>query len=870
MIRKIQSFSRLTKNAVFQAIVGSGLFLLVAAFIMLMTESTQDDSGINSFFQSLWFSIVTVTSVGYGDLSPLTPLGKIAAIVIMFIGVGYIGVLTGIITSWLVERNRKKVLGLVPVKEMQEHFLICGWKQGMSDLLKDILLLHKKESIHLVLVNNAEAQEVNELRQDPSLRDFHFFSGDYTNTEVLLNACGNRASKVLILADELSGRPAEEIDFETVLAAIAIKRIYPQIYAIVEIIQPKFSLYLQNIDIEEIITNRFNARALICNMILMSGMNNVFKKLFSMRSGILKIITIADEYVGKTYQDLKDNVNNAIVIGILENTGNLRIRKNEKMNRIQKTVTIKSAIQGLMEIKKMEGNVPVFNPAPDYIVKENCSLIVLDVDPRDLNKNHPKEVIIEKIASKPPPGEIIPVQLEKLAEKAENWIDFTRRAMKVGLEVYQYRNEIAGVICREKKYTFESLYIPAELIARLNWLFEKKQTIEETIVDVIDNALDKAYSWQDFFSILNREDMNIYLYRGNVYGVVHKKKRYNFQTLGISKKVIEEINKHKELFSRTSKKKDPQEQDGEAKYLTLSEFMKEFKKERIVLKSRPGREGLLLICGWKPQIIEMVEFILNHHGNHSAEWHKIVVVADTDNENANVFLSHFGENPSVELYRGDFVDGRVLKHAGLLQATKVIILAETDSGKSFEEIDAKTVLTAMMIGSMNKQAYQVAEILDKRYEEALDQANVEEIFLEDEFIRIMLSNGSHGLGITKVLSEIINLESTLLDIADINRDYINRDFGDLRRDYYLPGKMILGILEETGNIYARKSEKINQAQIQSNIGGQVEELMKVKGMVPNKVVIAPDNEYTINPNAKLILINTNNPESWDNYLELLA
>ncbi|MCG8337995.1 MAG: hypothetical protein MJE63_26125 [Proteobacteria bacterium] len=66
-----------------------------------------------------------------------------------------------------------------------------------------------------------------------------------------------------------------------------------------------------------------------------------------------------------------------------------------------------------------------------------------------------------------------------------------------------------------------------------------------------------------------------------------------------------------------------------------------------------------------------------------------------------------------------------------------------------------------------KKAYKVAEILDKRYKESLEQANVEEIYLEDEFTRIMLSNGSHGVGITRVINEWLNFKNTSLRTRSI-------------------------------------------------------------------------------------------------------
>ncbi len=154
-------FSRLRQNGFFQASVGFLAYLVFAAVVMLVIESAEKDSGFDNFFQAMWFTIVTVTTVGYGDMSPLSPAGKVAAVCIMFVGIGYSGILTGNITSWLVEKNRKKSLGLVPLKKKQDHFIVFGWRPDLAKLLIDILELHRETSKFLVLVNNVNINKVN-------------------------------------------------------------------------------------------------------------------------------------------------------------------------------------------------------------------------------------------------------------------------------------------------------------------------------------------------------------------------------------------------------------------------------------------------------------------------------------------------------------------------------------------------------------------------------------------------------------------------------------------------------------------------------------------------------------------------------------
>ena len=67
------------------------------------------DSGFTSIPVSIYWAIVTLTTVGYGDISPQTPIGQIRASLIMIIGYGIIAVPTGIVTAELTRATRQEV-----------------------------------------------------------------------------------------------------------------------------------------------------------------------------------------------------------------------------------------------------------------------------------------------------------------------------------------------------------------------------------------------------------------------------------------------------------------------------------------------------------------------------------------------------------------------------------------------------------------------------------------------------------------------------------------------------------------------------------------------------------------------------------------
>ena len=196
-----------------------------------------------------------------------------------------------------------------------------------------------------------------------------------------------------------------------------------------------------------------------------------------------------------------------------------------------------------------------------------------------------------------------------------------------------------------------------------------------------------------------------------------------------------------------------------------------------------------------------------------------------------------------------------------------MILAEIDSKRSYHEIDARTVLTAMSINELNKRAYKIVEILNQKYEETLKHSDIEEIIPLDEIYQIMLSNGAHGLGVTHVVDTIINLEDRLFHLNPIASNYINKPFSELLEGTKELDKMIIGILEETGNTYVRKAEVIRRAQLEPKITDSVIDLKRVKDISANQVVLSPEADYLIKPYSKLISLASSDKKGWRVYIE---
>lgn len=78
---------------------------MVCAALAFHAERSAKGSNIASFDDALWWAVVTVTTVGYGDKYPVTPEGRGIATFLMFSGIGITGFLTAVLTTFFLGRS---------------------------------------------------------------------------------------------------------------------------------------------------------------------------------------------------------------------------------------------------------------------------------------------------------------------------------------------------------------------------------------------------------------------------------------------------------------------------------------------------------------------------------------------------------------------------------------------------------------------------------------------------------------------------------------------------------------------------------------------------------------------------------------------
>ncbi len=96
-------------NRIIHLIIAAGLVILVGTIVMYNIESKVPNTQIKTYLDSLWWCVATVTTVGYGDIVPVSNLGRIVAIFYMFFGISMISLMFFVITNTFYRRRYDKV-----------------------------------------------------------------------------------------------------------------------------------------------------------------------------------------------------------------------------------------------------------------------------------------------------------------------------------------------------------------------------------------------------------------------------------------------------------------------------------------------------------------------------------------------------------------------------------------------------------------------------------------------------------------------------------------------------------------------------------------------------------------------------------------
>lgn len=96
------------KRGAFSTVAVISILLIIFSSVSILLVENDPNSNIKTAEDAIWWSFVTITTVGYGDKFPITTEGRMIAAVLMVAGVGLFGTFTGYVASWFMEDVHRK------------------------------------------------------------------------------------------------------------------------------------------------------------------------------------------------------------------------------------------------------------------------------------------------------------------------------------------------------------------------------------------------------------------------------------------------------------------------------------------------------------------------------------------------------------------------------------------------------------------------------------------------------------------------------------------------------------------------------------------------------------------------------------------
>lgn len=345
-------------------------------------EQQEADSNIYSVWDGIWWAVVTVATVGYGDRFPISVGGRIVGFVLMFFGVGMMSLLTATIASIFVEKKIMEDKGLETVK-VKDHLIICGWNQHTEEVLAGLTTYGLTGDAPIVLINELSVDEIESFRLKYKKFNLKFLRGDYVREDVLLRANIAGARFAVIMADVSGGHSRERTDERTALTALTIKYLAPQVKTIAELLDGENRQHLKRANVEEIIVRGEHIGSLLATAVKSPGLPRLISGMLSLGdTNKFWRVEIPKTFIGRTFQDLSTHYRekqHAILIGFLKDKKAMKLEDLLSDNTSVIDNFIREKIRETKKdfyCEKDEARI-VVNPAGDYTIGPDEYAVVL-------------------------------------------------------------------------------------------------------------------------------------------------------------------------------------------------------------------------------------------------------------------------------------------------------------------------------------------------------------------------------------------------------------------------------------------------------------------------------------------------------------
>lgn len=195
--------------------IGIGVFVYFFLLIVLVISEFQiSDGSIKNFFDAIWYSIVTFSTVGYGDYFPISILGKIVGLIFILFAVGVLGLIIGKTTESFQRYSEKRRLGMMGTS-FENHIIIVGWDNFSEQVAIQLINADKK-----VAIMTDNKNDIDIIYQKYSQKDIFVYFSERKNFSSLKLLNIEKARTILLNNGS---------DSDKLISILNIRRLFPTI-----------------------------------------------------------------------------------------------------------------------------------------------------------------------------------------------------------------------------------------------------------------------------------------------------------------------------------------------------------------------------------------------------------------------------------------------------------------------------------------------------------------------------------------------------------------------------------------------------------------------------------------------------------------
>ena len=306
-----------------------GATTLVGGLSFYLVERGVND-GLPTLRHAFWWAIVTLTTVGYGDISPVTPVGQAIAAALMVAGMFTLALFAGVVGHTLLNTMLSVREEQFRMSTTMHHVIVCGWDPGARMLLDAILTEVDPERQELVIFAPGERP------RDVPL-EYRWVSGDPTKESELPKARPDQAHTVLVVGNR--DKSPQDADARTLLTLFTIRRYlqhadraeerHRPLYLIAEVLDAENVEHARAAGADEVIETTRLGFSMLAHAIVQRGTADVLSRITASGANSLYVGRVPSSVslpspFGAVVKAVKDQTG-AMVIGLVEPDGTDRV-----------------------------------------------------------------------------------------------------------------------------------------------------------------------------------------------------------------------------------------------------------------------------------------------------------------------------------------------------------------------------------------------------------------------------------------------------------------------------------------------------------------------------------------------------------------